>query len=163
MFWNRRRTSPRDLTSGGCSMQALSTITLIAGMAFLVMATKSLATQSLMKIQKITPENANVFGVDISSTKDGQVTLVKMVGPIESKEGCPPRRAGSFLLDNEGDVLNMFIVELNNDSSNPQVIGYYTTESQSMGVFIDYICTNGNSNQSLRYEIESISDFITHK
>lgn len=163
MFWNRRRTLLQDQMSGGCSMRAALVRTVISGIALSLLGSNAAAIQSLLMVQNITPENANTLDVDISSRRDGNVTLVTMIGPMESKEGCPPRRTGTFLLDSDGNELSVFIAELNSSSSKPEVIGYYTTESQSMGVFIDYLCGGEGAYNSRRYSVESVADFLKNE
>ncbi|WP_299496078.1 hypothetical protein [uncultured Shewanella sp.] len=114
----------------------------------------------LPKEVSLTPALAEELGFSISVTPEGAATMVELKGPRESPSSCLASRSGTFLLDQDGEELLVHITELPKTNSQPEAVGYYTNSTHTMGVFIDYLCKEPKVLQSIRYTVQSTSEWL---
>ena len=112
------------------------------------------------KTELLTPENIAELGFDIVVLNDGGATTVKLIGPEISPLGCPPKRMGAWLFDEQGNELLGYLAELKNYSTKPEAIGYYLDKNHRMSVVIQYLCQDADVLNSRVYTVESISEFL---
>ncbi|WP_018016423.1 hypothetical protein [Teredinibacter turnerae] len=115
----------------------------------------SFASGTLKEVS-LSPELAEKLGFSINVKPEGGTVMIELKGPKNGPSGCPVSRSGVFLLGKNGEELLVYITELEKADSPPQAVGYYTSSENSMGVFIDYICTGTKVLQSIRYSVQSI-------
>ena len=115
----------------------------------------SFASGTLKEVS-LSPELAEKLGFSINAKPEGGAVMVELKGPKYSPSGCLASRSGVFLLGKNGEELLVYITELEKEDSPPQAVGYYTSSENTMGVFMDYICTGTNVLQSIRYSVQSI-------
>ena len=107
----------------------------------------------------LTPELAKKLGFSINVKPEGSAIMIELKGPKNSPSGCPASRSGVFLLGKSGEELLVHITELVKSNTQPEAVGYYTTSENTMGVFIDYLCTGTTVLQSIRYSVPSIKEW----
>lgn len=108
----------------------------------------------------LTPELAEKLGFSVKVTLEGPATMIELKGPHQSPSGCPASRSGSFLLDSSGEELFVYITELPKADLRPEALGYFTNKKHTMGVFIDYLCSDTRTSQGIRYSVPSISNWL---
>ncbi|WP_444912812.1 hypothetical protein [Microbulbifer sp. PAAF003] len=108
----------------------------------------------------LTPELAAKLGFHISVKPEGPAIMFELRGQKESPSGCPASRSGTFLLGKNSEELLVHITELPTSKSEPEAIGYFTDSKHTMGVFIDYLCKGEKVLKSVRYTVQSTSDWL---
>lgn len=111
-----------------------------------------------IKTVNLTPTTAKSLGFEVVVESDKGSTMVTLKGPSQNANSCPATKSGSYVLDAKGNEVSGNINFISNP--HPFVFGYYTKSEYSMGVFIDYICTDLPHLKSERYTIDSISSWL---
>jgi hypothetical protein len=112
------------------------------------------------EIVELTQSSAKELGFTVLVKLEGPSTQLRLKGPIKSIDSCPASRSGTFLLDAKGEELMVHIIELPLSQEQPEALGYYINKSHTMGVFIDYLCSQGGVAKSKRYTVPSISNWL---
>ncbi|NIB45209.1 hypothetical protein HBA55_36890 [Pseudomaricurvus alkylphenolicus] len=112
------------------------------------------------EIVALTHSSANELGFTVVTKLEGPSTQVQLKGPAKSIDSCPASRSGTFLLDAKGQELMVHITELPPSQEQPEALGYYIDKNHTMGVFIDYLCSQGSVTKSKRYTVPSISNWL---
>ncbi|NKI16128.1 hypothetical protein HCU74_01725 [Spongiibacter sp. KMU-166] len=128
-------------------------------LSMLFLSAHALATGG-PEIVELTHSSANELGFTVATKLEGLSTQVQLKGPAKNIDSCPASRSGTFLLDAEGQELMVHITELPPSQEQPEALGYYINKSHTMGVFIDYICSQGSLAKSKRYTVPSISNWL---
>jgi hypothetical protein len=130
---------------------------------FLVLAVfiaiPAIGTQPINMIS-LTPELAKKFGFDVKVHVEGEgemsMTFVEILGPAEIN-GCVAIRSGSMILGSDDRWDAVYMTELRKDGERPKAFGDTMNESHlTLGIFLDYICSNGKIDGAGRYYIPSI-------
>ena len=121
-------------------------------------STLALASAGAKEVS-LTPDLAKKLGFLINIKPEGNAIMIELKGPKDSPSGCPASRSGVFLLGENGEELLVHITELEKSNVQPEAVGYYTTSENTMGVFIDYLCTGTKVLQSIRYSVQSIGEW----
>lgn len=112
------------------------------------------------EIVELTHSSAGDLGFTISTKKEGSSIQVVLKGPAQINDSCPASRSGVFLLDSQGQEIITYITELPVSQKQPEALGYYIDKGQTMGVFIDYLCSKGDIVLGKRYTVPSIGNWL---
>lgn len=106
---------------------------------------------------ELSPNLAEKLGFKIIIGTEGTSTMVEVVGPSNLNKGCLPARSGSFVLDEAGKEVAVYITELTGKAEPPKTVGYIINGNPlTLGLFIDYFCPKNRALESRRYTVTSV-------